>query len=135
MLLALGRSLFSSGLGLGFQRRHGLSDLLQPALPKGQLLRQLVTAPVLAVPTILFLICLLGPAQQLIQLNLGRIRRHVAQLHQIRPLTQHQHLQEQPRQRRQVILPEVRDGAEARRVIRRHHPEGDVLVRSPGDAS
>ena len=40
--LSLGR--LSGGLGRGFQRRHGLADLLQPALPKGQLLRQLITA-------------------------------------------------------------------------------------------
>ena len=62
MLLAFGLGLFrfsrllSGRLGLGFQRRHGLPDLLQPSLPKGQLLRQLVPALVLAVPPVLLLI-------------------------------------------------------------------------------
>ncbi len=54
-----------SGSGLGLQRRHCLPDLLQPAFPEGQLLRQLITALVLALPAVFFLIHPLGPPQQL----------------------------------------------------------------------
>ena len=51
-----------------------------------------------------------------------------------RPLAKRQHLQEQARQRRQVVLAEVGDGAKVRSVVRRQHPKGDVLVEPLGDA-
>ena len=62
MLFAISGSRLRLGLGLGFQCRHGLPDLLQPTFPKGQLLRQLVTALVLAVPAVFRLVCLLSAA-------------------------------------------------------------------------
>ena len=66
--------------------------------------------------------------------DLGAVQRHVAQLHQPRPLAKRQHLQKQTRQRRQVVLAKVGDGAEVWGVIRRQHPKGDVLVEALGDA-
>ena len=56
------------------------------------------------------------------------------QLHQSCLLAKLQHLQEQLPQRLQMVLAEVGDGAEVRRVVRRQHPEGDVLVETLGDA-
>ena len=57
------------------------------------------------------------------------------QLHQSRLLAQLQDLQEQVRQRLQVALAEVGDGAEVQRVVRRQPSEGDVLVEPLGDAT
>ena len=54
----------------------------------------------------------------------------MAQLHQARLPAQFQHLQEQAGQCSQVVLPEVGDGTEVRRVVGRQHPEGDVLVET-----
>ena len=50
---AFGLGRFVSRLRLGFQRRHGLLYLLQPTLPEGQLVRQLISTLVFAVPPIL----------------------------------------------------------------------------------
>ena len=43
------------------------------------------------------------------------------------------YLQEQTRQRIQIILAKVADGAEVRCVVRRQHSEGDVLVKPLGN--
>ena len=56
MLTTFGLGRFVSRLRLGFQRRHGLLYLLQPTLPEGQLVRQLISTLVFAVPPILILI-------------------------------------------------------------------------------
>ena len=64
----------------------------------------------------------------------GPIQSHMAQLHQSCPLAQLQHLQEHPRQRRQMVLAKVGDSAEVGRVVGRQHPEGDVLVQPLGYA-
>ena len=53
MLTTFGLGRFVSRLRLGFQRRHGLLYLLQPTLPEGQLVRQLISTLVFAVPPIL----------------------------------------------------------------------------------
>ena len=53
--------LFASRLRLGFQRRHGFPYLLQPTLSKGQLLRQLISTLVFAVPPVFLIIPLPGP--------------------------------------------------------------------------
>ena len=68
-------------------------------------------------------------------LDLRAVQRHVPQLHQPRLLTQRQYLYEQARQRIHIILAKVGDGPEVRCVVRRQHPEGDVLVETLGDAA
>ena len=68
-------------------------------------------------------------------LDLRAVQRHVPQLHQPRLLAQRQYLYEQARQRIQIILAKVGDGPEVRCVVRRQHPEGDVLVETLGDAA
>ena len=68
-------------------------------------------------------------------LDLRAVQRHVPQLHQSRLLAQRQCLYEQARQRIHIILAKVGDGPEVRCVVRRQHPEGDVLVETLGDAA
>ena len=58
--------------------------------------------------------------------HLGPSNSHVTQLHQTRLPAQRQYLQEQARQRFQIVLAEVRYSAEIRRVVRRQYPEGYV---------
>ena len=126
---------------------------------KGQLLRQLISTLVFAVPPVFLIIRCLGLSQQLrylrrqlrclllhplvthrlmlrcVGLDLRAVQRHVPQLHQPRLLTQRQYLYEQARQRIHIILAKVGDGPEVRCVVRRQHPEGDVLVETLGDAA
>ena len=159
VLTTFGLGLFGSRLRLGCQRRHGFPYLLQPTLSKGQLLRQLISTLVFAVPPVFLIIRCLGLSQQLrylrrqlrclllhplvthrlmlrcVGLDLRAVQRHVPQLHQTRLLAQRQYLYEQPRQRIQIILAKVGDGPEVRCVVRRQHPEGDVLVETLGDAA
>ena len=159
VLTTFGLGLFGSRLRLGFQRRHGFPYLLQPTLSKGQLLRQLISTLVFAVPPVFLIIRCLGLSQQLrylrrqlrclllhplvthrlmlrcVGLDLRAVQRHVPQLHQPRLLAQRQYLYEQARQRIQIILAKVGDGPEVRCVVRRQHPEGDVLVETLGDAA
>ena len=65
VLTTFGLGLFGSRLRLGFQRRHGFPYLLQPTLSKGQLLRQLISTLVFAVPPVFLIIRCLGLSQQL----------------------------------------------------------------------
>ena len=69
MILARCRPTLRLRLGPGFHRHQSLLDILQPALSKGRLLWQLVTAPVPTIPAVFFLIHLLGPTQQLRHLS------------------------------------------------------------------
>src|SRR5262249_19343622 len=46
------------------------------------------------------------------RLDLGAVERHVPELHQPSSLAQLEYLHEQPRQRRKMAPPELRDGAE-----------------------
>ena len=65
VLTTFGLDLFGSRLRLGFQRRHGLPYLVQTTLSKSQLLRQLISTLVFAVPPVFLIIRCLGLSQQL----------------------------------------------------------------------
>ena len=140
---------------LGLQLRLGLADALQPTLLVGHPVWRLVAPPVRAMLDILGLVRRIGlrePSGDLrrqlrfgrlhppvahrlvtvgVGLQLGSVRRHMAQLHQPRRLAQPQHLHEQVGQGRQMPLAEVADGAEVRPVQARHRHHVHPLLVGP----
>ena len=63
-----------------------------------------------------------------IGLDLGAVESDMAELDQARPAAQGEHLGEQPRQRPQVTLAEVADGAEVRFLQACHRHEVEALL-------
>lgn len=155
-LLPAPHLLFGSGFGFRLQRGLGLADLLQPLLFVGHPIEHLVAALVAVELVLLRIGCLGGfkPAVNLglklrlprlhtlvahrlvlrrVRLGLGAVERHVPELHQSSLLGKLQNLHKQPRQRLQMPAPELRDGAEVRRIVRHDHHEVGALHRRPGD--
>ncbi len=138
--------------GFRVQFRPGLSNLLQPAFPPRQFLRQLVGQ---SLPLLLILdrVDRLGPLQQLLHFRLLRlfgpphppithrlvlagvrlefrpVDRHMPQFHQPRLPAQSQRLQKQSRQRLQMPFPKLVERAVIRMRVRTQIPERHVLMR------
>ncbi len=144
-------------LRLGLERCLGRPDALEPRLLVGDPVRQLVAAHLGAMLGVLGGVSGLRlgqPALDLgrerrlgrchpaiahrlvlarVGLELGAVERDVAKPDQPRLPAQPQDLHEQRRQRRQMALPEVADGAEIRPLQAGHRHDVEPLLAAPGD--
>lgn len=142
-------------LGLGLELRLGGPNALEPALLVGCPVRRLVAPAVEAVFPIFRRVGRRGAIEPLLNfggksgllldhpfvahrlvsagvgLELGSVHRDMAEPDQSRRLAQTQHLHEKRRQRRQMPLAEVADGAEVRPVQPGHRHNVEALLARP----